>query len=258
MWESLQNLVSLSGANLLIALVVVFVAGLVRGFSGFGLSALTMAGLTVIIPPIALIPTCYLIEATASLVMLRGGIRNADFRIVLGLAIFSAIGFPLGLSATKFFEPSTSQMTALVLIIILALMQLLKKSPAFLGTRPGLYAAGLTAGVVTGLASLGGMVVALYVLAQKTPIAAIRGSLVMYLFIGMFTSGTSLVLMDVMTKTAFMRGLVFAPVVIIGVLLGSLLFDPSREVLYKRVCLLLLISLATLGMLRLIATAHPN
>jgi len=138
--------------------------------------------------------------------MLRGGIRNADFRIVLGLAIFSAIGFPLGLSATKFFEPSTSQMTALVLIIILALMQLLKKSPAFLGTRPGLYAAGLTAGVVTGLASLGGMVVALYVLAQKTPIAAIRGSLVMYLFIGMFTSGTSLVLMDVMTKTAFMRG----------------------------------------------------
>jgi len=74
----------------------VFAAGLVRGFSGFGLSALTMAGLTVIIPPIALIPTCYLIEATASLVMLRGGIRNADFRIVLGLAIFSAIGFKTG------------------------------------------------------------------------------------------------------------------------------------------------------------------
>ena len=253
MWESLQNLVNLSSTHLLIALVVVFGAGLVRGFSGFGLSALTMAGLAVIIPPVALIPTCYLFEGVASLTMLRGGIRNADFRIVFGLAIFSAIGFPIGLWATKVVDASTSQMTALVLIIALALMQLLKKSPAFLGTRPGLYAAGLTAGIATGLASVGGMVVALYVLAQKTPIAQIRGSLVMFLFLGMFTSGISLVVMDVMTKTALMRGLVFAPVVIIGVLFGSLLFDPAREVLYKRVCLVLLIGLATLGMIRLIA-----
>ena len=252
MWESLQNLASLNSTNLLIALVVVFVAGLVRGFSGFGLSALTMAGLTVIIPPIALIPTCYLIEATASFVMLRGGMRNADFRIVLGLVIFSAIGLPLGLSATKIVDVSTSQITALVLIIILALLQLLKKPPALLSTRPGLYAAGLTAGIATGLASLGGMVVALYVLAQKTPVAQMRGSLVMFLFLGMFTSGTSLILMDVMTKTAFMRGLIFAPVVIVGVLLGSLMFDPTRELLYKRVCLILLISLAALGMIRLI------
>jgi len=252
MWESLQNLVSLSSSELLIALAVVFTAGLVRGFSGFGLSALTMAGLAIMIPPIALIPICYLIEGTASLVMLRGGIRNADWSIVFGLAVGSAIGVPIGILATKIVDPSTSQIVALVLILTLAFMQLLKKSPAFLATRPGLYAAGVTAGIATGLAGVGGMVVALFALAQKKPIANIRGSLVMFLFVGMFTSGVTLVLMEVMTRTAFTRGIVFAPVVIVGVLIGSALFDPMREFLYKRVCLVLLIGLAGLGLIQLL------
>lgn len=252
MWQYLQNLVGLGSTELLIALVVVFTAGLVRGFSGFGLSAMTMAGLVVMIPPVALIPVCYLIEATASLLMLRGGIRNADWSIVIGLAAGSAIGFPIGMLATKLIDPSTSKSIALALILVLAFMQLFKKSPAFLGTRPGLYIAGLTAGIATGLAMLGGMVVALFTLAQQRPIANIRGSLVMFLFFSMITSGISLLLLDVMTKTAFTRGLVLAPVVIVGVLIGSALFNPSRELLYKRVCLVLLISLAGIGLIRLL------
>ena len=61
MLANLQSFLSLSATELGICLAVVLFAGIVRGFSGFALSALTMAGLALIIPPLALIPICFLL-----------------------------------------------------------------------------------------------------------------------------------------------------------------------------------------------------
>ena len=47
MLANLQSFLSLSSMELGICLAVVLFAGIVRGFSGFALSALTMAGLEV-------------------------------------------------------------------------------------------------------------------------------------------------------------------------------------------------------------------
>jgi len=137
------------------------------------------------------------------------------------------------------------------LIVLLALMQLLRKSPAFLGTKPGLYAAGLTAGIAGGLAGVAGMVVALFVLAQNAAPAVMRASLVMYLFLGIFSSVFWLTLSGLLDSLAITRGLFLAPVAIIGVMIGTHLFRPSLEVFYKRFCLGLLIFVAVAGLLRL-------
>jgi len=198
-----------------------------------------------------LIPICYILEATASLIMFRGGIRDANMKIVWGLSIGSAIGFPVGLYATKVLPIQTSKLVALCIILALATAQLLRASPKFLARTPGLYASGLTAGVVTGLAHVGGMVVALYVLAREAPAKTMRASLVMFLFIGMFTSLVYLLGFGVLNKSAAIRGLLLAPVVAAGVLVGSAMFRPSLETAYKKFCLGLLIFLAFTGLLRL-------
>lgn len=230
---------------------VVFIAGMVRGFSGFALSALIMASLALILPPIELIPICYILEATASLIMFRGGLRDANMKIVWGLSIGSAIGFPVGLYATKVLPIQTSKLVALCIILVLATAQLLRASPKFLARTPGLYASGLTAGVVTGLAHVGGMVVALYVLAREAPAKTMRASLVMFLFIGMFTSLVYLLGFGVLNKSAAIRGLLLTPVVAAGVLVGSAMFRPSLETAYKKFCLGLLIFLSFTGLLQL-------
>ena len=252
MIETLSDLTQLAPAHLLISVGAVFMAALVRGFSGFALSAMIMASLVVIIPPIHLIPVCFLLEAVASLLMFRGGIRDADMSIVWGLVIGSAVGVPLGLLLTTTIPVETSKMTALIVLIVLAAMQLMKIKIPLLATRPGLYLSGLTAGIATGLASIGGMVVALYVLSQDKAAKNMRGSLVMFLFLGMFTSIIYLIWFDVMTRTASLRALVFTPFVIAGVLIGSWLFRPSLEGFYKRFCLILLITLALIGMARML------
>ena len=184
--------------------------------------------------------------------MLRGGFQMADRKIAWGLAIGSVVGTPVGLMATMAVAPDTSRTIALCLILVLALLQLLRKSPAFLATTAGLYVAGVTSGIATGLASVGGMVVALYVLAQQAPAARMRASLVMYLFLTMFSSALWLSVSGVLDMLAVKRALVFAPFVIGGVLLGTVLFRPSLEQFYKRFCLTLLMALALVGLARLV------
>ena len=236
-----------------LVLAVVFVAGLVRGFAGFALSALVMASLASFIAPVELIGVCFLLELAATLLMVRGGFRDGNFGIALGLVIGSAIGAPVGLYLTNTLPVETSKMIALLLILGLALLQLLKVRATFLATKPGLYVSGFTAGVATGLASVGGMVVALYVLARERASREMRGSLVQFLAMSTMMSALYLVWYGMFTREVLMRGLVFALPCIAGVLLGQALFTPRFEGYYKPFCLCLLMLLAGAGLFRLVS-----
>ena len=252
MLEHIQNWVQLTPAQMAFCAGVVFVAGMVRGFSGFALSALIMASVALVLSPLELIPICCILEATASLIMFRGGLRDADMKIVWGLSIGSVIGFPVGLYATTALPVEISKLVVLCIILGLAIALLLRASPGFLARTAGLYASGVTAGVVTGLAHVGGMVVALYVLAREAPPRTVRASLVMFLVITTVTTLVYLFGFGVMNKLAIIRALLLTPFVTVGVLIGSAMFRPSLEAAYKKFCLGLLIFLAFSGLLRLL------
>ena len=252
MFDALAAYTALTPGALAFLLGAGFVAGLVRGFAGFALSAIIMASAAVVVPPVQLIPVCFLMEGVASIAMFRGGWRNADLSVVWVLVVGSAIGAPIGLWATTSISVEWSQLAALCLILALTVAQLFKIVPRAIGSRAGLYVTGLGAGIATGLASVGGMVVALYVLSRRDDAARMRGSLVMFLFGGMFTTGITLTLYGLLDADALRRGLVMAPLVLIGVLLGSLLFRPGLVPFYRKFCLFLLCALSLAGLARLI------
>ena len=249
--EALAQWAELSVFELTLAALVVFAAGVVRGFSGFALSALTMASLALIIPPVQLIPVCWVLEMTASLLMVRGGVRDWDRRIVVGLVGGGLAGWPIGLALTTTLPVETSKALALCVILALAVLQLARVRLAALATTAGLWISGLAAGLASGLAMVGGMVVALYVLSQDRDARVMRGSLVMYLFIGSVFALVWLVGFGVFDGIALRRGLVLAPIVALGVLAGRALFRPSLERYYKPFCLVLLMALAGWGLVRL-------
>ena len=247
----LAELSALSPTQFVVVAIACFLAGVVRGFSGFGLSALLMAALAAMIAPVELIPVCYILEGAASVLMFRGGVRDADMSIVWGLAICSAIGTPIGLLATVSLPVEISKIVALLIVLGLTLAQLFHVNARFLASRSGLYITGLAAGVVTGLASVGGLVIALYVLASKFEPKTMRATLAMFLCLTMFTSAVYLILYDVMNQLAVVRGAIMIPFLLIGVLAGSWLFRPSLEHMYKRFCLLLLVGLSITGLVQI-------
>ncbi len=250
MIETLSTWADVTPTELGLLALIAFAAGLIRGFSGFALSAMMLAAAVLILPPIAIIPICWWLEMTASLMMMRGGWKDADRGVSLGLIGGSVIGMPLGISLTMAVSIEASKIIALVLLMTLAVMQLARIRLAFLATKPGLYGSGVTAGIATGLAGVGGMVVALYVLARDAPARQIRGSLVLFLFGTSVTSMLTLLYFGIMDSTATARGLILAPAVALGVLLGQRLFTPKLEPYYKPFCLTLLLALAGLSLIR--------
>ncbi len=245
------DLLALAPADAALLALIVFVAGIVRGFSGFALSALIMAGAATLIPPIQLIPVLWFLEMAASLQMLKGGWQDADRPTAFLLVGGNVVGWPLGLSLTTTLPKEQSSLAALCIILILAGLQLGKLRIPGLASKVGTFVSGIVAGIVSGIAHVGGMVVALYVLSQNSAARTMRGTLVLYLFAGSLSSFVYLFLFSVMTSTAIARGLFMAPLVFLGVWLGTKFFNPKWEPYYRPFCLSLLVFLAGLGLIRL-------
>ncbi|AKS47320.1 hypothetical protein SAMN05444287_3039 [Octadecabacter temperatus] len=240
----------LSQDEFLILAGLTLLAGIVRGFSGFALSAMVMATAVVILPPIELIPMLWWLEMSASVLMLKNGWAEADRPMTYGLVIAALIGWPIGLWLTLSLPVETSKALALSVIVVLAISQLANLKLTFLASKAGLYGTGIIAGIVSGVAHVGGMVVAFYVLAANQPARVMRASLVLYLFLGSASSMLVLLLFGVMDFSGVSRGLVFALPTMFGVLLGQQLFTERLAPYYRPFCLTLLIGLALLGLIR--------
>ena len=234
-----------------IALAVIFVAaGLVRGFTGFALSAFGLALAVLILPPVELIPVMWWLEMGASLMMIRGGWDGADLKVAGILTAGSAVGVVAGLALTVTLDPTISKQIALVILISLAAMQLSKMRIRGLDSMAGTVTTGLVAGVVTGLAGIGGMVVALYVLARDTEARVMRATLVAFLLFGSATSFITHLYFGTMNTTSTLRGVFFLVPCLIGVFLGQKLFTPKLRPYYKSVCLSLLVGLGAVSLAR--------
>ena len=248
--DGLIDITGLSSTEFFILAGLTFIAGIVRGFSGFALSAMVMATAVVILPPIELIPLLWWLEMSASILMMKNGWAEADRPMTYSLAIGSFIGWPIGLSLTVSLPADTSKALALMVIVVLAATQLAKVRLNFLATKPGLYGTGILAGFISGVAHVGGMVIAFYVLAANKPAAVMRASLVLFLFIGSASSMLILLAFGVMDFSGASRGLIFAIPTMIGVALGQRLFTERLAPYYRPTCLILLISLASIGLIR--------
>ena len=247
----MTSLLSLSDTQFWIVALICLLAGIVRGFSGFALSALVMASAALIIPPVELIPVCWWLELCAGFMMIRSGWKEADRRLAITLVVGSSLGLPLGLYLTTHVAVALSQAIALGCIASLAALLLGKIKLDFLANPKGHLGVGICAGIATGLASVGGMVVALFVLVSNVPARQMRATLVVFLLLSQALTLIILIAYGVMDQRAALRGVTLAVPTTLGVYLGKKFFISKLEPFYRPSCLILLISLTLLGLMQI-------
>ena len=93
----LQQWIGLSPIMLLYAFFAIGIAAYIRGYSGFGFSALTVTSLALILPPSEIVPTAYMLEIVASIHMLPLVWRSVDWRILRWLVFGVVMGTPFGI-----------------------------------------------------------------------------------------------------------------------------------------------------------------
>jgi uncharacterized membrane protein YfcA len=226
------------------ACALVALAAVVRGFSGFGSAMIVMPGLSLIYPPVETLVVFALIELAANLQLLPQGLRDADRRRVLPLALGATLCLPLGWQVIVAVEPETMRRAiGAVVLLLVALLALGWRYRGPLG-RGATFAVGCASGLLGGSTGMAGPPVILMLMSTPGSAAQVRGALILFfawlglVFLALFAWEGRL---DV---TALLRAAVLLPFYLAGIWAGSRLFRRSGERHFRWAALAILAAVA--------------
>lgn len=235
--------------GLLVALLLsAFVAGLARGFSGFGAALIFMPLASAVVGPRLAAPLLLVIDAVAASGMLPDAWRRSDRRGVGIMALGALAGVPLGTAVLVHVDPLAVRW--LVVGVVAALLPLLASGWRYRGrpSTPLTVAVGAVSGLFSGAAQVGGPPVVAYWLGGSAPSASVRANVVLYFAISTVLSGASYLAGGLVTRAVLLLALATGPAYALGLWLGSRLFGRASEATFRHVCLGLIGAAVLLGL----------
>ena len=228
----------------LISAVVACIAGMVRGFAGFGAAMLMTPVFSALYGPPVGIALCLLLEIAVALPLLPAVVRLVDWR-QLGLLLAAAVVLvPVGTHVLTLTEPEPMRWA--ISAIILAAVALLASGWRYPG-RPQpvtTLAAGAASGFLNGVSGMAGPPIAFYYLAGQDTAAQVRANLTTYFVFVDLAAILVFASRGLIGWDTGVHGLVLAPAVMLGGLLGQRLFPLASERFYRRLALGLLVAVA--------------
>ncbi|MCF8185017.1 MAG: sulfite exporter TauE/SafE family protein [Polynucleobacter sp.] len=227
-----------------------------RGFAGFGFSALSVAGLSLFVPPATVIPALLLLEVVASIGLIRTALPDLDRDWWRSLLLGNIVFIPLGIAALAML--SEARLRFLVGGVLLVGALLLKAmSGRKLAPTPVLkMLAGVLSGVLNGLTASGGVVAAMLMSAARVSPAALRGTMVIFL---LFSGCYALIWAGLLSQAAatpllgvdtLRWALLLSPGMFAGIWIGHRQFSRAHPSSYRSFVLNLLILVSALGLIR--------
>lgn len=223
-------------------------AGLVRGFSGFGSGLVYMPIAGSVLPPAQAVAVLVLMDLIGPLANIPGAWRTGSPREIGWLALGMLGGLPLGLAALLAVPPEAFRWT--VSLMALATVAALVTGWRWRGARGWgtTAAAGFVSGIVGGATALPGPPVILYYMASPMPVAQVRANLTMFLVMVDLGLATLLGATGQLSLTfALVSALLLVPFSLANGL-GSALFRPERAGIYKALSWSLIAGSALVGL----------
>lgn len=166
-----------------IALAIALVAGIVRGFSGFGFSAICIAGLSLIVSPARVIPAIFMLEIVGSLGLLRSAARDVDRRWLAWLVLGNAVCLPVGMALLAWLPEQALRLVFGALLLLSAALLRSGLAVSLVPTGGVRLAAGMVSGLVGGLSGIGGIVLVALLNMMAMPAERIRATLVVLILL---------------------------------------------------------------------------
>lgn len=229
--------------------VAFLVAAFVRGYSGFGFSALVVAAAGLVTNPLNFVAVVMFCEFLMTVQQWKGVGRDVDWRRVAMLMLGAAVGVPVGLWAITGVGVDTARAAISIYVLVMcAVLQAGWTLRRAVGDK-----AHLAAGVVSGLANapgMGGLPVATFFAAQGVNAAVFRATLVAY-FAALDMYSAPLMWWHGMVSwdTLIAAGLSL-PIIAVGIWLGGRHFLRTGPQDFRKFAIGLLAVLAAMGLAR--------
>jgi uncharacterized membrane protein YfcA len=228
----------------LIAAATVLLAGIVRGFSGFGSAMIMVPVLAVLYGPLVAVPIALALEMAVSLPLVPPAAKLVDWRRISVLLIAACAAVPLGVWLLQNLDASIVRYVfsgiVFFAVILLATGWRYRGRPGFVPT----LATGLLSGTMNGLAGMAGPPVVFFYLAGADAAAVSRASFIIFFAVVDLFAVIIFALDDSFTRDGVILAAVLAAPFVLGGLIGARIFKAASERFFRIVALVTLAAIA--------------
>ncbi len=230
--------------------LTVLLAFVVRGVAGFGSSMVGVGSLSILLPPVQVVPAFLALELLTTVHLLPKVWGQVDWRSLRWLAAGSIAATPLGLLLLAGLDPNPMRLLVSLCLAGIALFMLSggaqRLAPRQTPGPLGALAAGAASGVLNGAAGIGGPPAIVFYFAT-TGAAVSRATLIAYFLVidvwALAWAGAT----GVLSTSGWPLLVVALPFSLAGIWLGNHLYLRLDEARLRRLIWLLLAGLGALG-----------
>jgi hypothetical protein len=235
--------------NLVYGVIVVFIAGVIKGLTGFGFALVTVPVLAILLGPKAAVPMIIILNAVSNVPLYLHSRRWSDIGRIWPLIVAGVIFVPLGTYLLIILQAGVLKVIVGVVICIFAMAFLLGLRREVRREKLGLFGAGLISGTLNGLISTGGPPAILFLTNQGLDKRRFRASLITYfLFLNVgtipFHLAGGLISVFVLRQAA-----VFLPALAVGAVAGTAIVKHVSEERFRPTVLVIVMATGVMAVL---------
>ncbi|MES2711977.1 MAG: sulfite exporter TauE/SafE family protein [Pseudomonadota bacterium] len=231
------------------AAFAVVIAGLMRGYAGFGTAILLAPIFSVLWGPRAGIPILLFIEMLVSVQLVPATWRQANHRVILPIGLAACIATPFG--AYILLTADGVVLKRVIGALVLVFGFLIMSPWRYRGTRP--LALNVTVGTLSGLmkgaTGMSGPPVILYLLSGMEAAREHRANLILFFASIAVVSVLPPLIAGLVDMTVVVRTALLLPVMMVAVPIGSRLFHVVPERWYRRFAVTMLVLVGVVALL---------
>jgi uncharacterized membrane protein YfcA len=234
--SSVLGLDAYSPAALAFLAASALIAGLARGFSGFGAALIFVPLASTQVNPSVAAPVLLIADIVAAASLVPNAWRMSDKRDVGTVLIGTLVGVPLGTWVLARSDPVAIRWA--IAMLIFPLLALLMSGWRYTGkpARPFAIGAGSLSGFFNGLAQVGGPPIIVYWLGSRSLPKIVRANIVLYFAATAAITFASYFAAGIITAGTFGLAVAIGPLYGLGLYVGSRMFGIANEAIFRYVC----------------------
>jgi uncharacterized protein len=239
--KAIDGAVHLPMNTVVMIALVVLVAALIRGLTGFGFAILAVPLLGLVIPPSQAVIFAIIMQLLIGPFGVPQAWAQIDRRAVGWIVGFAWISTPIGLWLLSTLAVEAARVIIAGIGLGCFFLFLIKRAPTPNTAPLHLAATGLASGLLNGFAAMPGPPVILYFVRDGVPPRVARGSMIT-VFAGTAIAGTAVAaLRGMITRELIVMALLALPIMITGNHIGARFFGSVSEELWRGLVIALLL-----------------
>jgi uncharacterized membrane protein YfcA len=219
-------------------ILIIFLAGLTKGLTSFGLALVSVPLLVILISPKIVVPLILIYDAMTNMIILLASRKWVEIKRIWPLMITGIIGIPFGTYPLMVLDIRTYKVFIGFIITLFATAFLMGFNRKIKNEKLSFATIGFLSGLLSGSTAMSGPPIILFFTNQGVAKHPFRANVVAYFIVLDLATLIAFTISGLMTKEVINYAILLIPGLIIGAFTGMKLVHKVDEKLFRNITLL--------------------